>query len=191
MTDPADARLLDLAARSIRHGLATGRALPAAELEVPPDLRRPGAVFVTLKRQGELRGCIGSPVAWRPLIDDVLDNAHKAAFADPRFPPLAAREWEEGLELSVSVLTPPTPMTFKDEADLLAQIRPGIDGLIFEDRGRRGLFLPAVWEALPDPKQFLAHLKQKAGLPAHHWSATVKIHRFQAREIKPKSGKHA
>jgi len=173
--------LLDLAWGSIRHGLAHGRPA-SAPAERPGRLGRPGAVFVTLTRRGELRGCIGSPMAWRPLAEDIVDNAFKAAFGDPRFPPLRAAELG-GLALSVSVLTPPVAMRFADEADLLAQLRPRRDGLIIEDGGARALFLPAVWEQLPAPRTFLAHLKRKAGLAPDHWSASFRASRFEAVEI--------
>jgi AmmeMemoRadiSam system protein B/AmmeMemoRadiSam system protein A len=176
--------LLQLAKASIQAGLATGRsAQPAVTADLPALLGRSGAVFVTLKRQGQLRGCIGSPIAWRGLLDDITDNAFKAAFKDPRFPPLSAGEWD-GLEVSVSVLTAPVAMRFTDQADLLAQLRPRIDGLIIEDGGRRALFLPSVWEQLPDKGQFLAHLKHKAGMGIDHWSAQFQASRFQAVEIK-------
>jgi AmmeMemoRadiSam system protein B/AmmeMemoRadiSam system protein A len=176
--------LLDLAWTSIRHGLNSGQPLSTKDATgLPALLTASGAVFVTLKRAGQLRGCIGSPMAWRPLVEDVADNAFKAAFRDPRFPPLAERELE-GLTLSVSVLTPPVPMHFADEADLLAQLRPGIDGLIIEDHGRRALFLPSVWEQLPDKRQFLGHLKSKAGMPPAHWSPTFAASRFLAVEVK-------
>jgi AmmeMemoRadiSam system protein A len=181
--------LLALARAAIGHGLAAGQ--PAAPTALRPSLAnwpfefgRPGAVFVTLKRDGALRGCIGSPVAWRALAEDAADNAFKAAFQDPRFPPLTRAEWEEGVDVSVSLLTPPEPMSFAGEAGLLAQLRPRVDGLIIEDQGRRALFLPSVWEQLPDPHQFLAHLKLKAGLGAGHWSPGFRASRFQAIEMK-------
>lgn len=146
-------------------------------------LKAPGACFVTLKKNGALRGCIGSAQAWRPLVDDVTENAAKAAFSDPRFPPVTPEEIE-GLQLSVSVLTPPVPMRFMNEADLLAQLRPHVDGLIIEDAGKRALFLPSVWEQLPDAAHFLAHLKHKAGMPVDHWSPHFKASRFQAVEVR-------
>lgn len=173
--------LLDLAWGSIRHGLAHGKPAPVPA-ERAGRLSHPGAAFVTLTRGGQLRGCIGSPLAWRSLAEDIVDNAFKAAFSDPRFPPLAESELD-GLALSVSVLTPPVAMRFADEADLLGQLRPRRDGLIIEDGARRALFLPAVWEQLPDPRSFLAHLKQKAGLKVGHWSATFRASRFEAIEI--------
>ena len=173
-------RLLQLAWSSIRARLAGGTVAPPSE---PAALTRPGACFVTLKRDGRLRGCIGSPQAWRPLGQDVVDNAAKAAFEDSRFAPLTAPELD-GLTLSVSVLTAPVPMRFTDEADLLRQLRPGIDGLIIEDGGHPALVLPAVWEQLPDPAQFLAHLKAKAGMRVDHWSPHFKASRFHAVEAK-------
>ncbi len=142
----------------------------------------PGACFVTLKREGKLRGCIGTSEAHRALILDVAENAFRAAFKDPRFPVLTADELD-GLELSISVLSPKSPMTFSSEDDFLGQLRPGIDGLIIEDKSRRALFLPSVWAGLPDVKNFVEHLKAKAGLPKAHWSANFKAWRFLAEEI--------
>ena len=130
-----------------------------------------------------MRGCIGSAVASRPLIVDVVQHAFNAAFRDWRFPRLDLLELE-GLTLSVSVLTPPAPVGFTGEADLLAQLRPGVDGLIIEDAGRRSLFLPSVWEELPDSRQFLALLKLKAGLPADYFSPQLAASRFRTIEIK-------
>jgi AmmeMemoRadiSam system protein A len=150
---------------------------------LPPLLAAPGAAFVTLKKDGALRGCIGSIEAWRPLVTDVADNAVRAALQDPRFPPVGIGE-VTALAVSVSVLTPPQPMTFADEADLLAQLHPGIDGLIIEDGPHRALFLPAVWETLPDPQAFLDHLRQKAGLRPKHWSPGLTARRFAAIEMK-------
>lgn len=173
--------LLKLARAAIQAGLASGR--PASVKTDPGPLTEPGAVFVTLKRAGQLRGCIGSPTAWRGLAEDIVDNAFKAAFKDPRFPPLT-RDELEGLDLAVSVLTPPTALSFTGQDDLLAQLRPRIDGLIIEDSGRRALFLPSVWEQLPDKQAFLRHLKAKAGLAADHWSPNFAASRFQAVEVK-------
>lgn len=175
--------LLELARRAIRHALDTGKPLKLDPTTLPEALKTPGAAFVTLKRRGALRGCVGSVQAHRPLGEDVADNARNAAFADPRFPPLAPHELDE-VTLSVSVLTRPAPMSFADQADLLAQLAPHKDGLIIEDGGRRALFLPAVWEMLPEPARFLAHLKEKAGLAVDHWSASFKAWRFKAIELR-------
>jgi MEMO1 family protein len=177
--------LIELARRSIAIGIDTGRpAQVTADGDLPPLLAAPGAAFVTLRRRdGALRGCIGSALATRPLIVDVTQHAFNAAFRDPRFPRL---DWLElaGLSLSVSVLTPPEPMQFSGEAGLLAQLRPGVDGLIIEDLGRRALFLPSVWEELADQRQFLMALKLKAALPAGHFSPEFCAQRFRSIEVK-------
>ncbi len=174
--------ILDLAKAAILHALKTGGPLKKLPADLPPELSETGASFVTLHKKGDLRGCIGSPTAWRPLAVDILENAFSAAFRDPRFRPLNPEEWED-VALSVSILTPPKPMQFRDQADLLAQLRPGIDGLIIEDGSKRALFLPAVWSQLPKPEIFLAQLKRKAGMAIDHWSASFTAQRFEAVEI--------
>lgn len=148
-----------------------------------PDLAQLGATFVTLTQVGQLRGCIGSLEAWRPLDADVRANARAAAFRDPRFAPLARDEFDR-TRVEVSLLTPAVALEFADEADALAQMRPGIDGMIFECHGRRGTFLPQVWESLPEPQQFFSHLKQKAGFAADFWSPDVKLYRYEVRKWK-------
>jgi MEMO1 family protein len=176
--------LIQLVRTGIMLGFDTGRPAevnPAAEL--PPLLSAPGAAFVTLRRNGLLRGCIGSAVATRPLIVDVVLHAFNAAFRDWRFPRLALTELA-GLELSVSVLTAPQPMAFADEAELIGQLRPGIDGLIIEDTGRCALFLPSVWDEVPEPPQFLSLLKQKGGMPATHFSPAFTARRFRSIEVR-------
>lgn len=170
--------LLDLAHSSIRNGLDEGRALTVRPEDHPERLRVERATFVTLKRQGELRGCIGHLEAIQPLVLDVVENAWSAAFRDPRFPPLKPHELA-GLDIHISVLSPPLAMQFSSEQDLLSQIRPGRDGLILEDGNHRGTFLPSVWESLPDTGEFWMHLKRKAGLPLNHWSDTVKVFRYR------------
>ena len=152
-----------------------GRTLPAPEDAAW--LREPGACFVTLKQAERLRGCIGSLKAQRPLIDDIKANARSAAFRDPRFPPLSAGELDI-TSVEVSVLSGLEPLMFTSEADALAQLRPGIDGLVFEYGYHQSTFLPQVWEDLPDPLEFLATLKQKAGLPPDFWDTEVKLSRY-------------
>ena len=141
-------------------------------------LRQRGATFVTLKKDGELRGCIGSLQALRPLADDIAQNAHAAAFRDPRFAPLAAAEWPE-CSLEVSLLSTPKPMRFADEEDLLAQLAPGEDGVIVELDGRRATFLPQVWESLPQPRAFMGELLRKAGLAADTRLARCRVSRYR------------
>lgn len=174
--------LLDLARQSIRHGLDHGRALEVDPSAYDPALQTPGAAFVTLHRNGELRGCIGSLEAWRPLVSDVAENAFAAAFHDPRFPPLQDNEFDD-LAMHLSILSPSEPIRFTDQADLIRQLRPGVDGLVLEDGPRRGTFLPSVWEQLPDPEQFLTHLKLKAGLPPDYWSDRLRVSRYTAESI--------
>ncbi len=169
--------LLTVARRSIEHGLRQGSPLPTPLDHYPDTLRRKRATFVTLKQGERLRGCIGTLEAIRPLVQDVAHNAYAAAFSDPRFPPLS-REELDGVRIEISVLSPPQPIHFDSEADLIRQLRPGIDGLILEERGHRGTFLPSVWESLPHPQQFLQHLKLKAGLPPNYWSDTVRVERY-------------
>jgi MEMO1 family protein len=174
--------LLKLAAGTIKHTLATGKPMAVNSADFPEALSAPGACFVTLKRGGQLRGCIGSAQAHRALLTDVAENAVSSAFRDHRFSKLTAVELD-GLELSISVLSPSSPMTIADEDDLLHQLRPGTDGLIIEDGRMRALFLPSVWEQLPQPDQFLGHLKAKAGMKPDHWSPRFKAWRFIAAEI--------
>lgn len=169
--------LLDLAKASIDYGLRERQPISITLDDYPPLLRTPRATFVTLQINGRLRGCIGSLEAHRPLVIDVTHNAYAAAFNDPRFPPLTAIE-QNALAIHISLLSLPTLINFTSEADLLIQLRPGVDGLILEERGRRGTFLPSVWESLAHPRDFLQHLKLKAGLPENYWSPTIRISRY-------------
>ena len=169
--------LLRVALTSIVYGLKDGAGLKANPAKYPATLGETLASFVTLTLDGALRGCIGSPTAVKPLVTDVADNAYAAAFKDPRFKPLAEAELES-LDIDISLLSDPEPMTFANQADLLAQLRPGADGLIISQGKHRALFLPSVWEAAPKPADFLAHLKVKAGLAADHWSPDLTAARF-------------
>ncbi len=161
-----------------RNALAADLGLPARDEPDHAALAMPGATFVTLTEGGALRGCIGSLEAWRSLDEDVRANARAAAFRDPRFTPVGRDEWPR-LGVEVSLLSVPVPMSVADEADALAQLRPGVDGLVFEAAGRRSTFLPQVWESLPDPHDFLTQLKLKAGLSPDYWSPEVKLQRYQ------------
>jgi AmmeMemoRadiSam system protein A len=178
LDDTARRTLLDIATRSVVHGLEHGTPLPVEVDACPEPLRAPGASFVTLRIDGELRGCIGSLVSRRPLVTDVADNAFAAAFRDPRFPPLRADEVPD-VDLHISVLGPAEPLTFTDEADLIARLRPGIDGLILRAGHQQGTFLPSVWDSLPRPQDFLCQLKRKAGLPEDYWSDGIQVWRYE------------
>jgi hypothetical protein len=177
-------KLADLLLSLARQAIAKGFAKPAEQVDLPtlPEAQALGACFVTLTKDGALRGCVGSAEARRPLAEDVVDNARRAAFGDPRFPPLA-REELDSVTLSLSLLSPPEPITVHGRSDLLAQLRPGIDGLIIEDGPFRALFLPAVWRQVPSKEEFLAHLLHKAGLNPHAWSPSLKAWRFTAEEF--------
>jgi MEMO1 family protein len=159
------------AAIAHRLGLAAVAAPHAAFLD------EPGATFVTLKIDRALRGCIGSLAPHRPLGEDVRANAHAAAFDDPRFAPLAIGEFAS-LEIEVSLLSPSAPIVVRSEAELHARLRPGIDGVTLQWGHRRGTFLPQVWESLPTPREFVAQLKRKAGLPLDFWAEGLSFSRY-------------
>lgn len=142
-------------------------------------LDEPRAVFVTLTKGGELRGCIGQLEARQPLYEAVRSAARSAAFDDPRFPALAADELPD-VHLEVSVLSPLEPVPVASEADALAALTPGVHGAVLECGRRRGVFIPEVWKQLPDKHDFLAHLKRKAGLPVDAWLPGTTLSRFTA-----------
>jgi AmmeMemoRadiSam system protein A len=168
--------LLDIARGAISHALGVQRERP--RVDSAPWLVRPGASFVSLRREERLRGCIGSLAAQRALGADVAENAVAAAMRDPRFAPLTAPEWL-GCGVEVSVLSPAKPLRFDDEAEMLAQLRPGEDGVILEYQGRRATFLPQVWETFADKRAFLAELMGKAGIPAGTRLAHCSLWRYR------------
>ena len=182
LTKEHQQRMLDIAKSSIQHGFQTGKALKINLADYPAELTERRATFVTLHKHHQLRGCIGMLEAVRPLAEDIAENAFLAAFRDPRFPPLAEDEFGD-LDIHLSILTPAEPVAFTSEQDLIAQLQPGVDGLILEEGRRRGTFLPSVWEQLPEPEQFLRHLKQKAGLAPDYWSENIKIFRYRTEMI--------
>lgn len=177
------ALLLQTARASIGHGFQHGGPLSLADLKEmglingAPMSRR--STFVTLKKHGELRGCVGSLDVEYPLAVDVARNAFNAAFIDSRFDPLHPSELNH-VDIEITVLSPHEPMNVASEAQLLAELEPGRDGLVLECDGRRATFLPQVWEHLPDPRQFVDELKVKAGLPQRFWSQAIKAFRYHA-----------
>jgi len=164
---------------------AVGEALGNGSVAVPdePWLKETRATFVTLSQDGKLRGCIGSLQPTRALGEDVVANAANAALADRRFSPLKPDELS-AIEMEVSLLSAPTLVQFADANELMAQLRPGTDGVILAADGRRGTYLPQVWEQLPDPVQFLASLQQKAGIPADTRLTRCQVWRYQVRKWK-------
>ena len=177
--DPLGEALLCLA----RNAIATRFGLPVRAVPPHPQLEKLGATFVTLTQDGALRGCIGSLEAHRVLSVDVAENALAAAFRDPRFAPLEAAELAR-TRIEVSLLEPAVAMVFADEADAMAQLRPGIDGVILSHGRRRATFLPQVWESLTEPRHFLAQLKLKAGLPADFWDEEMSLARYAVKKWK-------
>lgn len=177
--DEAGRTLLSLARGSIETNLL-GKPEPTTAASW---LSQSGATFVTLTKEDNLRGCIGSLEAARALAEDVVQNALGAAFRDPRFPAMTAAEWSQ-CRVEVSLLSTPKPVRFADEANLLEQIEAGEDGLIVEADGRRATFLPQVWEDIGDKRVFLSHLLRKAGLPADTRLARCKISRYRVAKWK-------
>jgi AmmeMemoRadiSam system protein A len=174
--------LLDVAVASVRYGLAHGKPLPVRAEEFAPALRKAGASFVTLHAGAALRGCIGTARAWRALIADVAGNGFAAAFEDPRFDEVTPDRLGE-LDIELSLLGAPVPIAASSEAELIAALAPGRDGVILSEGARRSLFLPQVWDTVPDPAEFLRHLKDKAGWDKDYWSPCIVAERFEVRTL--------
>lgn len=174
--------LATVAARSLENGILKGAPLPLDPGDYPERVRVPRATFVTLEAGGALRGCIGSVVARRTLVEDVAGNAFGAGFGDPRFPPLTSPDLED-VSVGISILSPFEPIVAASEEELLAQARVGVDGFMLSAQGKRGLFLPQVWEVLPTPHRFFEALREKAGLSRRYWSPQLEIERFQVTAI--------
>ena len=179
LIDPLGLSLLTIA----RNAIAKRLGNEECSVTPHPELSRLGASFVTLTQNGQLRGCIGSLEAYRPLATDVAENAVAAAFRDPRFPPLLSEELTH-TRIEVSLLGPSEAMDFIDEADAIAHLRPGIDGLILSHGNRHATFLPQVWETLHAPQRFMAQLKLKAGLPADFWDENIELARYSVQKWK-------
>jgi AmmeMemoRadiSam system protein B/AmmeMemoRadiSam system protein A len=179
LDEAARKTLFDLCREVVRHSARNGGKPPG--LDIQGDLARgllaQRACFVTLNIDGKLRGCRGSIQPHRSLVIDAADNAWRSAFDDPRFPPLKPEELDQ-LSFHVSILSTPRPVACASLADLASALRPDVDGLIIRDHDRQAIFLPSVWEQIPDPVAFIRHLNQKAGLPTDHWSPTYRASRF-------------
>jgi uncharacterized protein len=181
-TDDARQLLRDAAFASVRYGLTHHREMDVAETDYPEVLRAEKATFVTLRQDDELLGCIGTLRPHRPLVRDVVHNAYQAAFSDPRFAPLTPEQLP-GLDLHISVLSPLEPLPVTSEGDLLAKLRPGLDGLLIEDGDHVATFLPTMWPRLSTAHTFVRALKDKAHLPPDYWSLTIKVFRYTAVEL--------
>ena len=181
------AELGELMLRAARLAIEARFGLPggAGGLSLPehPAWRKTAATFVTLTRGGRLRGCIGSLMAHRTLLDDLLHNAAAAAFGDPRFSPLGAAELAD-TRVEVSLLSAPQALPPLSEPEVLSRLRPGVDGVILSDGPHRATYLPQVWAQLPDPAEFLANLKEKAGLPRGHWGPQTRLQTYTVEKWK-------
>lgn len=185
LTDFEKQTLLRLAREALECGVR-GQALPplaSRKASLTPHLLEQGASFVTLTVHDELRGCIGALEAYQPLVDDVREHAVAAALEDPRFPPVRANELS-GIHIEVSRLTPPRPLEYSDSQDLIAKLRPHVDGVILKSDFRRATFLPQVWEKLPNPEEFLDHLCAKMGARSNLWRVTkLQVQVYQVEEF--------
>lgn len=169
MRDDDKKYLLKLARSAIKNYLKNQQTIDADPKEVPSEkLTENGACFVTLKIGKELRGCIGSLEAHRPLVMDVIHNAISSGFEDPRFNQLTKDEFEK-VTISISVLTKPKPFPVDSPEDLLKKLVPNKHGLILKNGWNRATFLPVVWEELKGKEEFLSHLSMKAGLALDGW----------------------
>ncbi|MDH3761122.1 MAG: AmmeMemoRadiSam system protein A [Gammaproteobacteria bacterium] len=177
LSDTEQARLLGIARQSIAEGLASGRALQVDLEQMQENLRGRAAVFITLTRSGELRGCVGSLQAVEPLAQAVATSAFNAAFRDRRFGQLRDDELD-AIRIEISVLSEMEPIDADSRRILLDSLQPGVDGLLLEDGGYRSTFLPKVWEKIGSAEEFLQQLLLKAGLGAGHWSNTLRCHRY-------------
>ncbi len=173
-SQPMDKQQGDVLLKVARKTLAEKLRVPGPDADVPEDelskdiFNEQRGTFVTLKINDQLRGCIGNLLPDKSILDGVRDNAVNAAFHDPRFPPLSKDELER-VDIEISLLTRPEPLEYKDSADLLTKLRPGVDGLIIRKGPYSATFLPQVWDQLPDKKAFLSHLCAKAGLSPDAW----------------------
>ena len=178
LTASEQRELLRLARQAIAKG-CTLSTPPEVNLDGNPSERfqQQLATFVTLQKQGELRGCVGSLKAYRPLVDDVIHNAFASAFRDHRFQPVVEKELAD-ISIEISILSPMEKMAVNTEEELLNTMVPEQDGIWIQSSQYSATFLPQVWEQLPEPQQFLAHLKRKARLPDGLWPKDMECFRY-------------
>ena len=175
-------RLLALARSSIRSGLLTGRPIQVNLEALEGAMREKAATFVSLKEEGQLRGCVGTLTPVESLAESVARNAYQAAFADSRFEAVEPRELDR-LHIEISILGPMEPLRVGSYEELVESLRPGVDGLFLDDGLRRATFLPSVWESLPRPSEFVAHLLRKGGWPSHHWSPEMRAFTYRVHTL--------
>lgn len=171
--------LLRIARGSVAHGLQERSPLPVTIEDYSESLRAFHPCFATLRFRDRLRGCMGSLQPTLPLVQAAAYHAFQAAFHDPRFPPLKPEEFSE-LSVSLSILSASEALECTSEEDLLSQLRPGLDGVILETRKKTATLLPQVWDHVTDPREFLLHLKRKAGVAENVWSSEWRFRRYRA-----------
>ena len=174
--------LLQVAREAIRSPLEGEKQFHIQLERFPESLREARASFVTINLSGKLRGCIGSLEPHRPLVLDVAHNAQAAAFQDPRFSALTHPEYLAA-DVHLSVLSIPERIQVASRQALIDQLRPGVDGLIISERGRRATYLPSVWSQLGDPERFVFELRKKAGLSPDGWSNETEVSLYQTEEF--------
>lgn len=190
MTQELNATEQDILLTIARQALETavgGKPLPQIDLDdLPPVLQAPGASFVTLTIDGNLRGCIGALDPYQPLAIDVQEHAIEAALQDYRFPRVHPEELPQ-IQIEVSALTPRARLAYTSPQDLVARLKPHIDGVILQDGLRKATFLPQVWDKLPDPENFLSHLCMKMGRSGDLWrKKKLDVFIYQVQEFQEK-----
>ncbi len=170
--------LLSLARKSIEEELF-GKRLNIEEKEISQKLKQKRGCFVTLNKNHDLRGCIGTILPYQPLFKCVIDNAKNAAFQDPRFRPLSKEEFSK-IKIEISVLTEPKEITFSTPEELIEKLQPGKHGVIIEKYGFSATFLPQVWEHFRTKEEFLGNLCLKAGLSPNCWKENCKVLVYEA-----------
>ncbi|MDG3087893.1 AmmeMemoRadiSam system protein A [Vibrio hannami] len=179
--------LLDIARTAIQEYIANKEASRPAPTELPDKLREPAGCFVTLEVNGELQGCLGSiyPSSYHSLAEEVARKARSSCFEDTRFPPLESQQLN-ALTIEVSVLSIPKQQHFSSQAELEYFLANNKCGLIFSEKYRRSVFLPQVWDKLPNPKEFIRHLKLKGGWKSDYWSEELKVETFVVSSVEGK-----
>ncbi|MFA9374013.1 MAG: AmmeMemoRadiSam system protein A [Poseidonibacter sp.] len=176
--------LLEVARASILNEFNNSFKIDKQELQKEFSiLQEKRACFVTITLNGKLRGCVGSLVAHRNLLDDVIQNAYNSAFSDLRFARLSYEEFKQ-INIEISVLTPAVKLEYKDTDDLKEKIKPFEHGIILECENKKATFLPQVWEQLPNFDDFFTQLSKKAGFSDSCLSLNPTIYTYTAIKIK-------
>lgn len=184
LTDGEKKILLRLAREAMECGVRGKKLLPMDKNSLTQNLLEHGASFVTLMINNNLRGCVGALEAHQPLADDVREHALAAALEDPRFRPVEESELSR-IKLEISRLTAPRLLEYSSSEELLAKLRPHVDGVVLRDDYRRATFLPQVWEKIPNPVNFLDQLCTKMGTKPNLWrELKLQVYVYQVEEFR-------